>query len=194
MAPAAPASTDFPETALITLRLPGSLPAAVMRALKAELREAYAAGLDEHRARKQLFARFDAALDQGSGSGPQYLGEEKIAEVLAAEFEMLPETGFLVPGFVIRPNHAHVFVQLPATSRLSFAKSLDLLQQRTEAAGRRLVRPRLHPETPFWQPGWHEVPLRDDAELARALAYLQTQSRQAGLPARFSQWPYVAEE
>jgi len=180
--PTPPASADFPETALITLRLPGSLPAAVTRALKAELRAAHAAGLDEHRTRKQLFARFDAALDLGTGSGPRYLGEEKIAEVVAAEFEMLPETGFLVPGFVIRPNHAHVLVQLPAPSRLSFAKSLDLLQQRTEAAGRRLVRPRLHPETPFWQPGWHEVPLREAAELARALAYVRAQSRQ--------DWPF----
>lgn len=178
------APADFPETALITLRLPGSLPVAVARELKTELREAHTAGLDEHRVRKQLFARFDDALDCGAGAGPRYLSNEPIAEVVAAEFEMLPETGFLVPGFVILPNHAHVLVQLPATSKLSFSKALDLLQQRTEAAGRRLVRPRLHPETPFWQPGWHEVPLRDAAELSRALAYLRAQPQRAEWPFR----------
>ncbi|GAB3635424.1 hypothetical protein GCM10027422_10140 [Hymenobacter arcticus] len=177
------------ETVLITLRLPGTLTAAATRALATDLRQAQAAGLDHHRAQKAFFAKFDAALDRAA-SGPQYFENEKLAEALAGEIMMLEETGFVVLGFAIMPSHAHLVLHLPARSGLALAKALDLLHQRTAAACRRLVRPKLPPEAPFWQPGWHDLPVADAAELARVLAYVRGQARQAGLPQRFQEWPY----
>ncbi|RZK53806.1 MAG: hypothetical protein EOO59_12060, partial [Hymenobacter sp.] len=146
-------------------------------------------GQDHHRAQKAFFAQFDAALDQAA-SGPRYLGSEPLAEALAGEIMMLEETGFVVHGFAILPNHAHLVLHLPARSGLALAKALDLLHQRTAATGRRLVRPKLPPEAPFWQPGWHDLPVAEAAELARVLAYVRGQARQAGLPDRFQEWPY----
>ncbi len=181
------------ETAFLTFRLHGTIPAASARALKAALIQAPPAGTDHHRARKQLFAAFDAVLDQGP-IGPRYFDHEKMAEVLAGEILMLEETGFTVHGFAILPNHAHLVLHLPARSSLSFAKALDLLHVRTDKHCRRLVRPKLPPEAAFWQPGWLEIPLLDAAELTRALAYVRGNARQAGLPARFQAWPYVDEE
>lgn len=178
------------ETALLTFRLPGTIPAATARALKAGLRHAQATGADPRRAQKQLFAQFDAVLDQAP-SGPRHLEEEKLADALAGEIMMLAETGFVVHGFAILPNHAHALLHLPAGRGLAFAKAIDLLHQRTAHHCRRLVRPKLPPEAEFWQAGWLETPLLDADELAGALAYVRGNARAAGQPARFQAWPYV---
>jgi putative transposase len=103
---------------------------------------------------------------------------------------LLEESGFRVPGFTILPNHAHLVLHLPAGSGLSFAKAIDLLYLRTDHNCRRLVRPKLPPHTTFWQPGWHEVPVLDDAELTRVLAYVRGNAQRAGLPPRYQEWPY----
>ena len=179
-------------TSLLTLRLPGSIPAAAGRELAA-LRHTQATGPDPHRAHKQFFARFDAVLDRAP-IGPRHFEDEKTAEVLAGEIMMLEETGFVVHGFAILPNHAHLLLHLPAGSGLSFAKAIDLLHLRTGTLCRRLVRPRLPPEAEFWQTGWHEYAVADEAELTRVLAYVRGNARAAQLPARFQQWPYVGPE
>ncbi|GAA4051272.1 hypothetical protein GCM10022409_42540 [Hymenobacter glaciei] len=175
---------------LLTFRLHGTIPAAIGRELKASLRGAQEAGTDRRRAQKQFFARFDAVLDRAP-IGPRYFENEKIAEVLAGEILMLEETGFRVHGFAILPNHAHLVLELPDDSPLSFAKAIDLLHLRTSTNCRRLVRPKLPPEAEFWQVGWHEFEVQKGAELIRLLAYVRGNARQAGLPARFQEWPYV---
>ena len=180
------------ETALIAFRLHGTMPAATARALKADLAQAHTAGLDNRRTQKTFFAKFDAVLDRAP-IGQRYFESERMADVLAGEIMMLEETRFAVHGFAILPNHAHLVLHLPASSRLSFAPALDLLHQRTEAACRRLVRPKLPPEAPFWQAGWHDYPVADAAELARILAYVGGQARHAGLGPRFQEWPYALD-
>ena len=177
---------------LITFRLHGTIPAATSRELKAELRQAQEAGIEHRRAQKQFFARFDAVLDRAP-IGPKHFENEKMAEVLAGEISMLEETGFVVHGFAILLNHAHLVLELPGDSPLSFAKAIDLLHLRTGTACRRLVRPKLPPEAEFWQVGWFEYEPQDEAELTRLLAYVRSNARAAGLPARFQEWPYANE-
>ncbi|HEX8504975.1 MAG TPA: transposase [Hymenobacter sp.] len=179
-------------TSFLTFRLHGTIPAASRRELQAALRQAQEAGTDSRRAQKQFFARFDAVLDRAP-IGPRYFENEKLAEGLAGEIMMLEETGFAVHGFAILPNHVHLVLHLPESSPLSFAKAIDLLHLRTAAACRRLLRPKLPPEAEFWQPGWFEYAVQDEAELSRLLAYLRGNARQAGLAERFQQWPYVNE-
>ena len=179
-------------TSFLTLRLHGTMPAATGRELKAALRQAQEAGTEHRLAQKQFFARFDAVLDRAP-IGPNFFENEKIAEALAGEIMMLEETGFVVHGFAILPNHAHVVLHLPDSSTLSFAKALDLLHLRTGTVCRRLVRPKLPPEAEFWQVGWFEYEVQDEPELTRVLAYVRGNARQAGLSARFQDWPYVSE-
>ena len=179
-------------TSFLTFRLHGTIPAATGRELKAGLRQAQEAGTDHRRAQKQFFARFDAVLDRAP-TGPNYFENEKLAEALAGEIMMLEETGFVVHGFAILPNHAHLVLHLPENSPLSFAKAVDLLHLRTGANCRRLVRPKLPPEAEFWQVGWFEYEVEGEAELTRVLAYVRGNARQAGLAARFQEWPYVNE-
>lgn len=178
------------ETALLTFRLHGTIPATAARELQAVRAQPQPAGGDHHRAQKQFFARFDAVLDR-SPSGPRYFENEKVAEALAGEILMLEETGFVVHGFTILPNHAHLVLHLPASSGLSFPKAVDLLHLRTAAACRRLVRPKLPPQAEFWQAGWLETPLLAAAELAGALAYVRSNARATGQPVRFQVWPYI---
>ena len=90
-----------------------------------------------------------------------------MAEVLAGEIMMLEETGFVIHGFAILCNHAHVVLHLPEGGNLSFAKALDLLHLRTGTACRRLVRPKLPPEAEFWQAGWFNYEVENEAELTR---------------------------
>ena len=125
--------------------------------------------------------------------GPGFFDNEKLAEMLAGEIMMLEETGFRVHGFAILPNHAHLVLELPDNSPFSFGKAIDLLHLRTGTACRRLVRPKLPPEAEFWQVGWHEYTVQDEAELTRLLAYVRGNARAASLPARFQEWPYVNE-
>jgi len=194
------------QTVLVTFRLHGSIPAGTGRELKASLRAAQEAvqaqatagagpaeiAAAHRRAQKAFFARYDAVLDRAP-IGPRYFELEKMAEVLAGEIMILEETGFVVHGFAILPNHAHAVLHLPALSTLSLAKALDLLHLRTGTACRRLVRPKLPPEAEFWQTGWHEYAVHDEAELSRLLAYLKQQPEKASLPARFREWPYFNE-
>ena len=180
------------ETAFLTFRLHGTIPATTGRELKAASRHAQEAGTDHRRAQKQFFAKFDAVLDRAS-IGAGYFENEKIAEVLAGEIMMLEETGFTIHGFAILPNHVHLVLHLPAHSNLSFAKAIDLLHLRTGTNCRRLVRPKLPPEAEFWQAGWFNYEMEDAAELTRLLAYVRGNARQAGLPARFQEWPYLAD-
>ena len=50
------------ETAFVTFRLHGTIPAAAARELKAALNAAHAASLDHRRAQKAFFAKVDAVL------------------------------------------------------------------------------------------------------------------------------------
>ena len=120
-----------------------------------------------------------------------YFESEKMAEVLAGEIMMLEETGFVIYGFAILRNHAHAVPHLLEGSNLSFAKTLDLLHLHTGTACRRLVRPKLPPETECWQAGWFNYEIEDEAELTRVLTYVRGNARQAGLSTRFQEWPYV---
>ncbi|SES71125.1 hypothetical protein [Hymenobacter actinosclerus] len=191
---------DTAETVLLTMRLAGSVPARAGRELQArrvaaqtEARTAPDPAAAGRRAEKQFFAAFDALLDAHT-VGPDYLGREKLAELVAGELLMLEEQGLRVPGFVLLPNHLHAVLVLPAEAGLSLYKTIELLHQRTAAQARRLLRGQLPPEADFWHPGGsHELPIQDEAELRRVLAYLTAHPARLGLPERFHAWPYVNE-
>jgi putative transposase len=178
------------ETILLTLRLAGSLPVRAARELHARR---VAAALGAHRrAEKEFFLGFDALLDART-VGPAYLEKEKLAELVAGELLMLEEQGLRVPCFVLLPNHLHAVLHLPAGTSLSLYKATELLHQRTATQARRLLRGQLPPEADFWHPGSHELPVTDEAELARLKAYLLAHPQRLGLPERFGEYPYVYE-
>ena len=190
---------DTAETILLTMRLAGSVPARAGRELHAQRVVAQTEARTDpdptaagRRAEKQFFAAFDKLLD-AHPTGPDYLGREKLAELVTGELLMLEEQGLRVPGFVLLPNHLHAVLVLPAQAGLSLYKTIELLHQRTAAQARRLLRGQLPPEADFWHPGSHELPIQDEAEQQRVLAYLAAHPARLGLPGRFHEWPYVHE-
>ena len=183
------------ETILLTVRLAGSVPVRAARQLHQQRVAAQAATADlatHRRAEQQFFAGFDALLDART-VGPAYLEKEKLADMVAGELLMLEEQGFRVPCFVLLPNHLHVVLHRPAGLGLSLYKAVELLHQRTAVQARRHLRGQLPPEADFWQTGFHELPVLDEAELARVKAYLRGHAQRLKLPERFREWPYVYE-
>lgn len=180
------------ETILLTLRLAGSVPTRAGRELHQQRTAAQAAAdpAAHRRAEKQFFAGFDALLDACT-VGPTYLEREKLAEMVAGELLMLEEQGLRVPCFVLLPNHLHVVLHLPGGLGLSLYKAVELLHQRTAVQARRHLRGQLPPEADFWQTGFHELPVLDEAELARIKGYLLGHAQRLALPERFHNWPYV---
>ncbi|UOR04770.1 hypothetical protein MUN82_17700 [Hymenobacter aerilatus] len=181
------------ETILLTLRLAGSIPARAgheLHARRVAAQQAADSPEAHRRAEKQWFAAFDALLDART-VGPDYLEKEKLAETIAGELLMLEEQGLQVPCLVLLPNHLHAVLRLPVGSGLSLYKAIDLLHQRTAAQARRLLRGHLPSEADFWQTGFHELPIRDEQELARVQTYLLAHPRRLQLPERFHDWPYV---
>ena len=195
------------ETIFTTLRLARSLSASQGRALRATqlaAQQQLRAHLDastapaelaahQRRTDKQFFAAFDAALDWPTVGPAWFAEDEQMAETLAGELLMLEESGFAVPAFAILPNHVHAVVHRPAANRLSLPKALELLHRRTAQQCRRFVRPRLPPEADFWATGSYDYLVQDAEELGRLVRYVRNNSRQAGLPPRFQQWPYVPD-
>jgi hypothetical protein len=114
------------ETAFIIFRLHSTILVAIARELKLVLAAAPAAVLDHRRAQEGFFARFDTVLDC-MPTCQRYLDSKKMAAVLVGEIMMLEKTGFVVHGFAILPNYAHLVLHLPASSLLFFAPAINLL-------------------------------------------------------------------
>ncbi|RTQ47548.1 hypothetical protein EJV47_19220 [Hymenobacter gummosus] len=197
--PVTPAPLPPGETLLVTLRLAGSIPARAGRELQQQRIAAQEAARaapaaddapDAHRrAEKRFFADFDALLDAGL-TGGRYLEKEKIAEAVAGELLLLEEQGLRVPGFVLTFNHLHCVLHQPAGRGLSLYKAVELLHQRTAGQARRILRGQLPREADFWQPGFHELPVLDAAELLRLQQYLLAHPQRLKLPPRYHEWPY----
>lgn len=185
------------ETLFVTLRLAGSVPMRAFQTLYQQRQAAQdaarllpAAALPRafRRAEKVFFLGFDALLDAAT-VGPIFLDKEKVADSVAAELVLLEEVGFQVVAFGLLPNHVHALLHLP-TGGVSFYKALELLQQRTAAQCRRLLRATLPPEAHFWQTGSYDYPVHDVAELLRLLTYLRTHAERTGQTGRWLDWPY----
>lgn len=181
----------------ITFRLAGSLPAAVLAALRQErqaaknhlaeveldTKERMAAALAMH---KRLFARYDKLLDQCS-SNTDWLRQPAIAKMVAAKMHRLAALDVTVHCFCIMPNHVHLLVQLPEDESFSFAKMMQLLKGRTAAAANRLLN---RNGQPFWQPESYDHLVRSPAECERVKTYIVHNPVKAGLVASWELWPF----
>ncbi|GAB3581575.1 REP-associated tyrosine transposase [Hymenobacter daeguensis] len=184
-------------TLFITFRLAGSLPAAAVQQLQAELEAALdtisqAIPADEqpaaaHRARKAYFGQFDAQLD-GSASGPDWLRQPAVAALVKRELDLLPELQINVLSYCIMPNHVHVVLQLPEGPDVAFGKLMQRLKGRTAYAANKLLGRR----GPFWQHESYDHLVRGTRELARINSYVVMNPVKAGLVENWEEWPFTA--
>ena len=184
-------------TLFITFRLAGSLPAAVIQQLQAELETALdtitrATPAEEqasaaHRARKAYFGKFDAQL-AGSSTGPDWLRQPAVAAVVKQEIGLLSELDVNALSYCIMPNHVHLVMQLPEVPDFSFGRLMQRLKGRTAYRANQL----LQRSGPFWQHESYDHLVRGTRELERINAYVVMNPVKAGLVKNCEEWPFTA--
>lgn len=156
--------------AFVTWRLWGSLP-----------RERVF--LPEHLTSGQVFVAWDRLLDTAR-SGPRYLAQPEIAEIVSEELRKVVANNFCeVHAYVVMPNHVHV-LWTPAIAHFDLIRRV---KGATACQGnKRLGRT----GEQFWQQEYFDRAVRTDKEFARIHRYIEWNPVKAGLTARPEEFPW----
>jgi REP element-mobilizing transposase RayT len=203
-------------TFFLTFRLAGSLPAAVVERLRSDLEEEkrHLVSIQNSKRRnaefgrlyQEYFERFDGLLDSDK-SGPQWLAQPLVAEVVAEAIRYRDGKAFDVNAYCIMPNHVHMIVALgkggfscspladkrvdmnadPSEKELPLFRILQSLK-RHAARKSNLI---LGRQGPFWQPESYDHVIRDGAELERMLWYVLYNPVKAKLADSWKVWPWT---
>ena len=183
----------------ITFRLADSLPREIVERLLAErqaerqkLKEATEKDLyDLH---QKYFARYDAWLDRTENS-PRWLANEKVAQIVKDKIHELAENHFHLFAYCIMPNHVHILMQsritkqMPErgkTAKYPITDSLRLLKGSTA----RMCNLVLGRRGSFWEHESYDHFIRDQAELARVVAYILNNPVKADLVGEWFDWKF----
>lgn len=185
-------------TLFVTCRLAGSLPRAVVAALREEAARSEQAMLTSadtsdhdllrYRLHKRAFGRFDAALDQ-SVTGPNWLTRPAVAAVVVDSLHYLDGKLYVLDAFTILSNHMHVIL----TPLLAEEGEVVALQQIMHSLKRYTAREAnrvLGRTGQFWQHESYDHVVRDAAELGRIRKYVLYNPVRAGLVDEPRRWPY----
>lgn len=180
----------------VTFRLKGSLPAELARRLRQE-RERFLedrpSDQDLQRMDRRQFLQLDQRLD-GANTGPRYLEQAEVAEVVWEGFEWLNiRKGWRVYAATILSNHVHLLLQHPDGENDQLNRDLGLLKGYTaHEANRRLGRV----GQPFWLDENFDHWCRDDRSVERAVRYIALNPVKAGLVRDWRRWRFTraAEE
>jgi REP-associated tyrosine transposase len=163
-------------TFFVTTRLAGSLPNHVVVLLKEEqeflkgrIRDARSPR-ERQRVTAELaqryFGKFDEYVDN-CGSGPHWLGEKDIAEIVSEALHFRDGKEYQLLCFTIMPNHIHVVFSVQRND-ISLYRILQSLKRHTaRAANKALGR-----EGAFWHHESYDHVVRDGDDLERILQYV----------------------
>ncbi|PYK59234.1 MAG: transposase [Verrucomicrobia bacterium] len=174
----------------VTFRLDGTLPQEILRQYQDEreylLQQADRAGRqltwEEQQRLFQLYSeKIEAYLDAGHGSC--WLRQPTVADLAAGALRYFEGKRYTLSAWVIMPNHVHVVVRPEATHTLS--SILQSWKSYTASEANKLLnRVGQH----FWQKESYDHWIRDDAEKARFVAYVENNPVAAGLCAQPEDW------
>ena len=190
----------------VVFRLAGSLPPEVTERLRKEReeREKHIAGMgsvqsraDEwHAHQEAYFEKFDALLD-GMTSGPRWLQESAIADLVAGAIHYRDTKEFDLLAFTIMPNHVHLVystvgrnnipTNVGSRNNIPTYKILQSLKRHT-ARKANLI---LHRGGAFWQEESYDHVIRDGEELERTIWYVLNNPVKAGLVESWEQWQWT---
>jgi len=166
----------------VTFRLADSLPAAVLRRIVSERRQALEKArasslphsLAETKRLKRLFSkRIELYLD--TGAGRCYLAEPSVAEIVVAALRHFDGIRYELHAWCVMPNHVHiVFRPLGENSLAAIIHSWKSFS--AQRANRELGR-----TGDFWQREYYDHLLRNAGQLARAIRYVAQNPQRAGL-------------
>ncbi len=176
-------------TFLVTFRLAGSLPAEVIERLKAkseevEKRLSKLSDVNEQSRlrdmeQRKLFGEWDEAL-HSMGHGPFYLGENRVAEIVANSVRYHDGEWFDVIAFCIMPNHVHLVIT-PYEKSEETDYSLSKIMHNIKRNSAKQANKFLDRSGIFWQHENYDHYVRDEGELERIIKYVLNNPVKAGL-------------
>jgi putative transposase len=125
----------------------------------------------------------------GNRSGPMWLQDPKIAELLRDCMVRRDRAVYDLVAYCIMPNHVHVvFAPLarPDGTFHSLSSITHSLKRYTAHQANLL----LGREGPFWQHESYDHVVRDEAERVRIVSYVLSNPEKAGLVAPGAAWPW----
>jgi REP element-mobilizing transposase RayT len=191
----------------VTFRLAGSLPAAVVERLRKEkeheinsLKRRLPAKdfeKEKYKLEKRYFGKFDHLLDEAS-SGPLWLKEPRLAQIVAAKIHELDGKRYLLLAYCIMANHVHLlfdtagFSNVSSTNIAGAAKKYPLTDtlRLLKGSTARLCNLALERGGEFWHHESYDHYIRDDEELYRIIEYILNNPVKAGLVENWQQWKF----
>jgi REP element-mobilizing transposase RayT len=187
-------------TLFVTSRLAGSIPADVVRQLLAEAQRVEAsllqiANLQERAERayleqRRLFGKWDKCLDT-AGSGPFWLRQPEIAELVATSMHYLHGRVYDLEAFCIMPNHMHLVYTPLFNPKTGECHALAAIMHSLKLYTARRANPILKRQGAFWQHENYDHMVRDEAEWRRILRYVVYNPVKAGLVKEWTAWPWT---
>ncbi len=186
-------------TFFVTFRLKDSVPAAAMKNQLNKQEEEMFAKKDlsqEERNEYHLACVLanDELLDRIK-SGPFFLQEKAIAEMVIGKIEEYDGELYDLLGYCIMPNHVHLLIdtQIQLTddgkvpeNYVQLQDIMRLIKGGTATAANRL----LNRSGPFWQSESYDHWVRNEESLSRIIAYIMENPCKANLVKRWQDWPY----
>jgi REP element-mobilizing transposase RayT len=185
-------------TFLVNFRLAGSLPTEVVEQLRTQAEQVNKELLtikdQEARSRKhdteqrRLFSNWDDTLHE-SQTGPFWLREDGIAQVVADSILFHNGDWFDVLAYCIMPNHVHV-VLTPYASSDTTDYSLTKITHNIKRNSANHANKILDRTGAFWQHESYDHFARDEKELERIIKYVLYNPVKARLVKEQSQWKW----
>lgn len=191
----------------ITMRLAGSLPLHVVKMLKEEresaiktLQKRYSGKeykAEKYRLDKLYFGKFDRFLDH-SKSGPLWLKDEHIAQIVADRLHDLDGKRYHLLTFCIMANHVHVVIDMAGfysssptntagkTKDYVVGDAMRLLKGSTS----RICNHALGRAGAFWEHESYDHYARDEDEFCRIIEYVLNNPVKAGLVKNWQDWKW----
>ncbi|WP_339932037.1 transposase [uncultured Brevundimonas sp.] len=154
----------------VTFRLHGTLPASVIRRLKADTGGAdYQAAVDEQ-------------LD--SGAGPRWLAIPDCAAIVADALRQFDGERYDLLAWCVMPNHVHVLI------RQREGWPLGAVVKSWKAYTARMINRRLDRSGPFWAADYFDRYTRNEAQLIGTIRYIEANPVKARLCRQPEDWPF----
>ena len=206
-------------TLFVTFRLHGSIPKAVLKQWELERSDLLKSvatlsndDVDETTVpslsdrliafNRQWFAKYEEVLHKGS-SGPTWLKDAQIAQVVADAFHHLDEKAYRLHSYSIMSNHAHVaftpflsertVYKKPDSIRTEFVSTdptLSAIMKSLKGFTAREANKLLDRKGTFWQAESYDREIRDDIEFWRVIRYILNNPVKAGLVRDWREYPY----
>lgn len=181
----------------VTFRLYNSLPLAVIEALRQEVEILEKAFMNlsvperqrqAYEARKKMFAKWDAALDQEQQT-ERWLQRDDIAKIVANAMHYLDGKKYNLTAYCIMPNHVHIVFE-PLLEKPEQYYSLSNIMQSLKGYTAWQANQILGRKGAFWQDESYDHVVRNEQELQRIVEYVLMNPVKAGLVRQPEDWKW----